>query len=128
MPWVARADVEGSLTILAEELAEHTVRAGSQDNVSVVVILFRNFWDERPGVGRSREVHEIGGAQEPTCAKRNRRPKRSSLRKGVGVGPPWLGCAVGSVFFYNGKVFLPGVVRSVWQKFSFFLNFSEFKF
>ena len=37
-------DARGSPTVLAKELAEQAVRAGSQDNVSVVLVLFRNFW------------------------------------------------------------------------------------
>ncbi|RLN22172.1 putative protein phosphatase 2C 8 [Panicum miliaceum] len=38
-------DARGSPTVLAKELAEQAVRAGSQDNVSVVVlVLFRDFW------------------------------------------------------------------------------------
>jgi serine/threonine protein phosphatase PrpC len=37
-------DARGSPTVLAKELAEQAVRAGCQDNVSVVLALFRNFW------------------------------------------------------------------------------------
>ncbi|KAL6627188.1 hypothetical protein ACP70R_030914 [Stipagrostis hirtigluma subsp. patula] len=44
MPWEAPLDGRGSPTVVAKELAEHAVGMGSQDNVSVVLILFREFW------------------------------------------------------------------------------------
>uniref|UniRef100_A0ACD5VEQ9 Uncharacterized protein n=1 Tax=Avena sativa TaxID=4498 RepID=A0ACD5VEQ9_AVESA len=46
MPWETALDDVGSPTILAEELAKLAVRRGSQGNVTVTVILFKNFWDE----------------------------------------------------------------------------------
>ncbi|KAL6850127.1 hypothetical protein ACP4OV_020754 [Aristida adscensionis] len=48
MPWEAQLDAgRGSPTIVARELAQRAVRKGSQDNVSVVLILFRDFWATR---------------------------------------------------------------------------------
>jgi serine/threonine protein phosphatase PrpC len=37
-------DGKGSPTLLAKELAEDAINKGSKDNVSVVIILFRDFW------------------------------------------------------------------------------------
>ncbi|KAF8772467.1 hypothetical protein HU200_005728 [Digitaria exilis] len=37
--------------VLAKELAEQAVRAGGHDNVSVVLVLFRNFWARTPWQG-----------------------------------------------------------------------------
>ncbi|GJN38135.1 hypothetical protein PR202_gb27148 [Eleusine coracana subsp. coracana] len=37
-------DARGSPTLVAKELAEHAIDMGSQDNVSVVLVLFRDFW------------------------------------------------------------------------------------
>jgi hypothetical protein len=45
MPWETRiTDAEGSPTLLAEELAKKAVYAGSRDNVSVGLVVFRDFW------------------------------------------------------------------------------------
>ena len=44
MPWEPPLDARGSPTVLAKELAEQAVRAGSQDNVSVAIVLFNDFW------------------------------------------------------------------------------------
>jgi serine/threonine protein phosphatase PrpC len=38
-------DGKGSPSLLAKELAEDAINKGSQDNVSVVIILFRDFWN-----------------------------------------------------------------------------------
>jgi serine/threonine protein phosphatase PrpC len=38
--------------VLAKELAVQAVRAGSQDNVSVVLVLFRDFWARTPWHGK----------------------------------------------------------------------------
>jgi serine/threonine protein phosphatase PrpC len=38
-------DGKGSPTLLAKELAEDAINKGSQDNVGVVIILFRDFWN-----------------------------------------------------------------------------------
>ncbi|OEL30582.1 hypothetical protein BAE44_0008399 [Dichanthelium oligosanthes] len=46
-----RLDARGSPTVLAKELAEQAVRVGSQDNVSVVLVLFRDFWARTPWQG-----------------------------------------------------------------------------
>lgn len=45
-------DARGSPTVLAKELADQAVRAGSQDNVSVVLVLFRDFWARTPWHGK----------------------------------------------------------------------------
>jgi protein phosphatase 2C len=45
-------DARGSPTVLAKELAVQAVRAGSQDNVSVVLVLFRDFWARTPWHGK----------------------------------------------------------------------------
>ncbi|XP_062233016.1 probable protein phosphatase 2C 8 [Phragmites australis] len=47
MPWETLLDDRGSPTVLAKELAEGAVRAGSQDNVSVALVLFMDFWSQR---------------------------------------------------------------------------------
>ncbi|RLN23967.1 putative protein phosphatase 2C 8 [Panicum miliaceum] len=44
-PWEAPpVDAGASPTLLARELAEKVVHAGSQDNVSVAIVLFTDFW------------------------------------------------------------------------------------
>nr|CAB3472843.1 unnamed protein product [Digitaria exilis] len=40
-----------SPTVLAKELAEQAVRVGGHDNVSVVLVLFRDFWARTPWQG-----------------------------------------------------------------------------
>ncbi|KAI5005954.1 hypothetical protein ZWY2020_033197 [Hordeum vulgare] len=42
MAWGAATDSRASATMLAKELAQHAVRAGSTGNVSVIVVLFRD--------------------------------------------------------------------------------------
>jgi serine/threonine protein phosphatase PrpC len=46
MTWEMALDDKGSPTILAKELAELARRNGTKGNVTVVVILFKNFWDK----------------------------------------------------------------------------------
>ncbi|KAF8733590.1 hypothetical protein HU200_014896 [Digitaria exilis] len=50
-PREPRLDERGSPTVLAKELAEQAVRAGGHDNVSVVLVLFRDFWARTPWQG-----------------------------------------------------------------------------
>ena len=44
LPWEAPVGAGVSPTVLARELAEKAVHAGSQDNVSVAIVLFNDFW------------------------------------------------------------------------------------
>ncbi|KAL6850293.1 hypothetical protein ACP4OV_020920 [Aristida adscensionis] len=47
-PWWLRLDAGGgSPAVVARELAEHAVHKGSNDNVSVILILYRDFWAAR---------------------------------------------------------------------------------
>uniref|UniRef100_A0ACD5VG11 Uncharacterized protein n=1 Tax=Avena sativa TaxID=4498 RepID=A0ACD5VG11_AVESA len=68
-PWVALLGGRGSPTALARELAEHAVRAGSPDNVSVIVVLFRNFWDD-----------PVAAAAPVSASGRVLRPRRASTK------------------------------------------------
>lgn len=91
--------VRGSPTLLAKALAEHAIGKGSQGNVSVVLVLFRDFWSQcavttptatgstaGPSVP-AQEPTEAAvpsvPAQEPTKTARARKP---NVRL---AGPEW---------------------------------------
>ncbi|CAD6233257.1 unnamed protein product [Miscanthus lutarioriparius] len=106
MPWETRiTDAEGSPTLLAEELAKKAVHAGSWDNVSVGLVVFRDFWaagctqsgsnpqaslnDEGPSaiqdpVAETATEETAGASQEKV-----RRSTRQTRPCGRYVGPEW---------------------------------------
>ncbi|KAM0877344.1 hypothetical protein ACQ4PT_035563 [Festuca glaucescens] len=73
-PWVASLGGRGSPTALAKELAEHAVRAGSPDNVGVVVVLFRDFWDDPVAAPAAPVVSASGRVLRPRRASAKYRP------------------------------------------------------
>ncbi|KAF8772466.1 hypothetical protein HU200_005727 [Digitaria exilis] len=44
-------DAKGSPDVLVRELANKAVHAGSKDNISVAIVLFRDFWAQKDGEG-----------------------------------------------------------------------------
>ncbi|XP_051223802.1 probable protein phosphatase 2C 8 isoform X2 [Lolium perenne] len=75
-PWVASLGGRGSPTALAKELAEHAVRAGSPDNVSVVLVLFRDFWDDPVAAPAAPVVSASGRVMRPRRASAKYRPNQ----------------------------------------------------
>ncbi|CAM0880434.1 unnamed protein product [Alopecurus aequalis] len=75
-PWVARLGGRGSPTALAKELAEHAVRAGSPDNVSVIVVLFREFWEDPVATASPPPVSASGRVLRPRRASTRYRPNQ----------------------------------------------------
>ena len=98
-------DAEGSPTLLAKELAKKAVHAASWDNVSVGLVVFRDFWaagctqsasnpqaslnDEGPSaiqdpVAETATQETAGASQEKV-----RRSTRQTRPCGRYVGPEW---------------------------------------
>ncbi|KAF8672321.1 hypothetical protein HU200_049521 [Digitaria exilis] len=59
MQWESPVDAKGSPDMLARELANKTVHAGSKDNVSVAIALFRDFWTHSYGGGVASSAPSI---------------------------------------------------------------------
>ncbi|KAF8724217.1 hypothetical protein HU200_021238 [Digitaria exilis] len=51
MQWKSPMGAKGSPDVLARELANKAVHAGSKDNISVAIVLFRDFWAQKDGEG-----------------------------------------------------------------------------
>ncbi|KAF8661494.1 hypothetical protein HU200_056910 [Digitaria exilis] len=51
MQWESSMDAKGSPDVLVRELANKAVHAGSKDNISVAIVLFRDFWAQKDGEG-----------------------------------------------------------------------------
>ncbi|KAK3159708.1 hypothetical protein QOZ80_1BG0050080 [Eleusine coracana subsp. coracana] len=71
-------DARGSPTLVAKELAEHAIDMGSQDNVSVILVLFKDFWTTTNTATES-------ATEPPKTVRRRRRNVRLA-------GPEWDHC------------------------------------
>ncbi|KAF8733591.1 hypothetical protein HU200_014897 [Digitaria exilis] len=59
MQWESPVDAKGSPDVLARELANKAVHAGSTDNVSVAIVLLRDFWAHDDGGGVASNAPSI---------------------------------------------------------------------